>query len=608
MPPAAQPRGAPGPEATGLGAPCGRLPHGGDMTASRTRHASSCDRCALQTPGTGSTLIAVGLPTPLSNAVDAWSEYADGRVCNVVKAAGFVRFALSLDAENGRRVVEPRHHVIDFPLREQGRQKHQSALFTLRVVREEDISRDPNAQGAVANHLRFKPPAERRLIPGADEYVEFELLSREHEVPSQQPLRISMGPVRADKQTGQQEFVRVDMGQCIQRIATDIVEDPRGGQRLVQNRWWMCVETLRLLCNVDHIDCTALDKPGVPPQEWVIRLMDAHAPINRKEELQERHEDRDIDDLMEFIDSRGPGRGAMGGVAEIAAHLAAPVRAAKARRKKSVREKEATEDAANGACRAGSSTPGAVGTAGAAAATAAASPAGMGAGDASTGDSSDSATPSGAGHNGAAGPGVAAALEEDEVRREESGGGGGSASARAAAAAAPAGGAVPAVPSLATPAPAAASQQEAPAESSAAEEGPGAAAPEDATDVDLMGELLARYRRLQERSGRAEIDAKVAVVRDLLEVLDELEHADAEIEEDSAASRLIFSAARKFEAKLRSMGLLRIEGTRPWASPSTAPSTGQLVRRQSRSRSRRWLSRSSSLVGSWEGTLCGLRS
>merc|ERR1740123_197546 len=35
--------------------------------------------------------------------------------------------------------------------------------------------------------------------------------------------------------------------------------------------------------------------------------------------------------------------------------------------------------------------------------------------------------------------------------------------------------------------------------------------------------------------------------------------AHAEMEEDSVASRVIFSAARKFEAKLRSLGLVRVE-------------------------------------------------
>lgn len=427
-------------------------------------------------------------PGPLSNAIDAWSEYAECPVNHVSKAAGLVHFALSLDAESGRRIVEPRHHVIWFPLRDQGRQKHQSALFTLRVVREEEISRDPNAQGAVANHLRFKPPSERRLIPGADEYVEFELKSREHEVPSQQPLRISMGPVRVDKQTGQKEYVRIDMGQCIQRIATDIAEDPRGGQRLVQNRWWMCIETLRLLCNVDHIDCTALDKPGVPPQEWVIRLMDTHAPINRKEEMQEREEDRDIDDLMDFIDNHSQGRGSLGRNAA----TAGAQKPARARKKKSSKDKDSADpvqDAGGSAC---------------------------GRDDASSAAEAAPAPPAGP-------PPCAAGCEEAQLQVPPPEG-------------------VPPTALQATLRPAAAPRPAA-----------------DSGDTELLGELLGRYRRLQETSGRAEIDAKVAVVRELLEVLDELERADAEMEEDSMASRVIFSAARKFEAKLRSLGLARVE-------------------------------------------------
>jgi len=483
-------------------------PRTGPMAASRVR-------CNAESRGTGNTLIALGLPGPLSNAVDVWSEYAENHVSHVAKAAGFVRFALSFDAESGRRVVEPRHYVIAFPLRDQGRQKHQSALFTLRVVREEEISRDPNAQGAVANHLRFKPPAERKLIPGADEYVEFELLSREHEMPSQQPLRISMGPVRADKQTGQKEFVRVDMGQCIQQIATDIIEDPRGGQRLVQNRWWMCIETLRLLCNVDHIDCTALDKPGVAPQEWVIRLMDTHAPINRKEEAQERPEERNIDDLMQFIDSRGPGRGCNG---RGLVGAAAPQRPPRTKKKKNGREKDAasmstTTEIHQDLLEASQDLV-----------------ANYGDGDYIVG------------HSHAENTLIREATVERRVR------GGTSADHdhnlnNVAAEASPAVSSSASSPSIVV----------APASSSPR------AKDEDTADTDLMGELLSRYRRLQETSGRVEIDAKVAVVREFLEVFDELERADAEMEEDSIASRVIFSATRKFEAKLRSLGMGRVE-------------------------------------------------
>lgn len=349
--------------------------------------------------------------------------------------------------------------------------------------------RDPNTQGSVANHLRFKPPAERKLIPGADEYVEFEMLSREHEVPSQQPLRISMGPVRSDKQTGQKEFVRVDMGQCIQTIATDVIEDARGGQqRLVQHRWWMCIETLRLLCNVDHIDCAALDKPGVPPQEWVIRLMDTHAPINRKEAMQQRPEERDIDALMDFIDNQGQGKGFSDPVIALPS---APQRQTRGRKKKGAREKDhaaaSPQDFVNAA-----------------------------------------AFISVSGRQGEVRPSPTVLLDdaEEDILVASS-------------------------PTIASAVSTASSPSNAlPSTQSALA---------DSADADLMGELLSRYRRLQETSGRLETDAKVAVVRELLEVLDELEHADAEMEEDSVASRVIFSAARKFEAKLRGLGLSRVE-------------------------------------------------
>lgn len=453
------------------------------------------------------------LPASLCSAVDWWSEYADSKVCNVVKAISIVRFALRVDAETGHRVVEPRHYVIDFPTREQGRQKHHSALFSLRIVREEDLAKQTVARGAVANHLRFKPAAELKQFSGAEEYVEFELLSREHETPSQQPLRICMGPVRVNKHTGRREFVRVDMGQCIQTIATDIVEDPNKGERLVQNRWWMCIETLRLLCSADHIDCSALDKPDVPPQEWVIRLMDTHAPVNRREELKAQHEDRDIDDLMQFIDSRGGNNG------HTTMASANATKVAKPKKKKSGKEKEEDQQSA--------------------AAVASVS-------DAASSNSvpCDCSTHVGSRAESPARPGGAAAgaAEEPELQ----GGGSLPPPSTKAAAAAP-------VSSLVSPkaaGPAACGEQPA---------GEAKAISPRGLDVDLMGELLDRYRRLQERSARAEVEAKVSVLRDLLEVLDELERADVEAEEDSAASRRLFAASQRLEAKFRGLGLTRVE-------------------------------------------------
>lgn len=237
--------------------------------------------------------------TACKQALDAWSDRVEGGVSHVAKAAGFVHFTIGFDAARARRVVAPKHCVIAWPLRGP-RGKHQSALLTLRAVQEEDLSRDPNVQGPVANHLRYKPPNERKAIPGADEYVEFELLSRAHEKPSQQPLRIAMGAARLNEESGHKEFVRIDLGQCINAIATDIIEES-DGERLVQHRWWMCVETLRLLCTVNRVDCTALDNPSQEPQEWVICLADARAPVNKKEEPREPQE-RNVDELMRFID------------------------------------------------------------------------------------------------------------------------------------------------------------------------------------------------------------------------------------------------------------------------------------------------------------------
>jgi len=418
--------------------------------------------------------------------MDPWSEYAAGKVINAVRATGFVRFTLRWDEAAKRRVVEPRHYVVDFPVREQGRQRHHSALLTLRVVQEEEVSRDPSVQGAVANHLRCKPAVERKAISGADEYVEFELLSREHEVPSQQPLRISMGPVRANKKSGQQEFVQVDMGQCIQWIATDIV-DHGSGQRLVQNRWWMCIATLRLLCIVDHIDCKALDKADVPPQEWVIRLVDVHAPVNRKEEVQVQQEDRHIDDLMQFIDKRGPNGNASTGKS---------AKAGKAKKKKN-------KDKDGGPSSIGCSI---------------------------LKEEEEEAFPM---------PSLSSSLVKatSESMTQAKG-------AEAASS-----------PIVAQIQPASAAES---LERDDALQASTLPPPQDAVDVDLMGELLQRYRRLQERSSRAELDARLGVIRELLEVLDELLQADTEIE-DSIANRTIFSAARKFEAKLCGLGCTRIE-------------------------------------------------
>jgi molecular chaperone GrpE (heat shock protein) len=87
---------------------------------------------------------------------------------------------------------------------------------------------------------------------------------------------------------------------------------------------------------------------------------------------------------------------------------------------------------------------------------------------------------------------------------------------------------------------------------------------EDPLDFELMDELLRKYNRLQESSQRLEQDTKVAVVRELLEVLDELERAGASLTESEStkASQMVRAVAAKFEAKLRGLGLRRVEALR----------------------------------------------
>lgn len=231
---------------------------------------------------------ALALPASI---IDGWSHKVQEHVSHVAEVSGFVHFTLSFDGQ--KRVVAPRHYIIAFPHREKGRLRHHSALLTLRVVHESTI-RDV-APGSVANHLRFQSVNNQKQ-PAAEEYVEFELLSRAHEAPAQQPLRITAGPVRFNEKTGQKESRPIDLGQCIRMIATDVVEDERK-QKLVRNRWWICIETLRLVCVVNSLDHAALDTVGATPIEWVIRLVDSRAPVNEAEQPEERN----IDDLVKFI-------------------------------------------------------------------------------------------------------------------------------------------------------------------------------------------------------------------------------------------------------------------------------------------------------------------
>merc|ERR1719492_239568 len=68
-----------------------------------------------------------------------------------------------------------------------------------------------------------------------------------------------------------------------------------------------------------------------------------------------------------------------------------------------------------------------------------------------------------------------------------------------------------------------------------------------------MGALFTKYYRLQEVNRELEADTKVKVVKELLEVLDDLERAQ---DQSGGFARV---AADKFQAKLQALGFQRIE-------------------------------------------------
>lgn len=453
-----------------------------------------------QTSVHGGPVGTVGLPSEIAEAVAAWSEYVGEVISHVCKATGFAHFAITFEAGKGRCAIVPQHYVIVFPSRDQGRHKHHSALLTLRAVQEDEIPRDPNVQGPVANHLRFKPPAERRSIPGAESYIEFEILSRPHEAPSQQPLRITTGPVHLHKESGHRECVCIEFSQCVQSVATDIISDVTGaGKRLVQHRWWMCIETLKLLCTVNHIDCTSLDKPGGIPLEWAICLLNARAPINEREQPQEPPQ-QNIDELMKFIDGGASSSGISAGGAQ------------RSRRRKG-KDKESDASAI-----------------------------GM-ASDASAATAAASAVERGGDERPALAGSVASAAKAVQQVGREAPPWTHSASAS--------NGSAPPCPSRAPPSGhASASSASAPRAS---------LADEDLADSDLMHELLCKYQQLQEMSQRLGLETKVRTIRELLEVLDEIEGFLRTLTQDSGARRALVAAARRFESELHCLGCKRIE-------------------------------------------------
>lgn len=430
------------------------------------------------------------LPAEYVEFIDSWWDRTDGGVTHIAKAAGFIHFSLSSKELGGRkrRVVTPRHHVVVFPVRERGRQKHQSALLTLRTVLEDEI---PDVtHGSVANHLRFQRAHaaanggnDKHIHPGSDEYVEFELLSRAHEAPSQQPLRIA-GAVRVNEKTHRKESMRIDLSQCIPLIATDVVEDGEGQRRLIRNRWWICVETLRLVCAVNCLDCATLDEVGGEALEWAICLMDAMSPVNKVETLPEQN----IDELTRFIEQKG-GKASDGRRAAAAAERSAGALSSatsgcaaasegKSRRRRGGKDKKAAKgpSSTDAACKAGS--PAAV------ALSSGTSPA-----------QASSTKP----------PALVPAVSSDISRGRSR------------------------------------------------QPGVDGAVSDCVSDEDALGALMGEYRCLQESSRRLEQDTKLAVIRDFLEVLDHMQGGSP------LEGRALAAVVGKFEAKLRVLGLTKVE-------------------------------------------------
>jgi len=261
----------------------------------------------------------LALPSAL---IDTWCQFARRNVTHITEATGFIHFELSCSHVNGRRMVSPENYIVAFPNKDRGRQRYHSGLLTLRVVKEVDV---PVAY-ATAH-------ADLGCAGTCTEYVEFELLMRVHDSPVQQQLQITMGPVRANPQTGQRESMRIDLGRCLRQISTELVDDPRG-KRVVRSRWWVSIETLRLICTANGLDCKSLDEHGEPASEWVTCLVDEKSaksaagqhldaqPVVEKQP----EESRNIDDLVEFI--------------------AGKVGTSKKRKKKKEREKDAAGIAA----------------------------------------------------------------------------------------------------------------------------------------------------------------------------------------------------------------------------------------------------------------------
>mmetsp|Transcript_31259 Transcript_31259/g.85867 ORF Transcript_31259/g.85867 Transcript_31259/m.85867 type:complete len:1142 (-) Transcript_31259:187-3612(-) len=233
------------------------------------------------------------LPTH-SAAFDRWCRYAAGEVSHLVEATDFAHFDLSFDGAQQRRRVSPEHYIVSFASPDKGRQRSHSSLLSLRLKPEDSLPEQVKVGVEVCGR-------DGESVVCSGEVIEFELLSSVNDASKQPPLRICAGPVRINAETGNREFMRIDLGRCVRQIVTDVIDDPmHKGQRLVRSRWWICVEVLRLVCVANSLDCVALDVAGERPLQWVLCLIEEKPSTDAGASATQ--EERSIDELARYID------------------------------------------------------------------------------------------------------------------------------------------------------------------------------------------------------------------------------------------------------------------------------------------------------------------
>ncbi|CAE8603166.1 unnamed protein product, partial [Polarella glacialis] len=193
--------------------------------------------------------------------IDAWRDLAGCDVRHVAESTGFVHFAVSRDEERKCREVTPSSYVLAFPRVAPG-QRYQSALLTIKLVDDKFLEELGGARACRTPGQGDKASDSESLL--------FELFSKQDESVDMTPLRFTAGPVRINAETGQRESMRLDLGSCVHWATPDIVDGTLGGrqQRLLRQRWSVSLETLKLVCVANELDCSGLESKNGPPLEW----------------------------------------------------------------------------------------------------------------------------------------------------------------------------------------------------------------------------------------------------------------------------------------------------------------------------------------------------